>query len=181
MNTTMHKLVVAMGTVVMAGGAWALDNATASASADVLTPISIAKNTDMAFGSLVIGNGLVTLSTAGARTKAGTTALPTSGTSPAAAKFTVTGTGANTFSIDTTGSDSTLTDGSSNTMAITWLVEAQSGTTAASGITSAGNNSTTGTLASGTATIYGGGLLTVGAAQVAGAYTGNLKITVAYN
>lgn len=180
MKTTMRKLVVVMGTVAMAGGAWAADNATATATAAVLAPISIAKSIDMIFGNVTGGNGLVTLSTAGARSKAGTTALPTSGSSPAAAKFSVTGTGNNTFSISTTGSDTNLTSGS-DTMAITWLIEAQSGATAASGITSAGSNSTTGTLATGAAVIYGGGLLTVGASQAAGSYTGNLVVTVAYN
>lgn len=180
MNTKFGKLLVAVGAVAMAGGSWAADNDTATATAAVLAPISIAKNIDMAFGNVTGGNGLVTLSTAGVRSKAGATALPTSGSSPAAAKFSVTGTGNNTFSISTTGSSTDLTSGS-DTMAITWLVEAQSGATAASGITSAGNNSTTGTLATGAAVIYGGGLLTVGASQAAGSYTGSLVVTVAYN
>ncbi|MEK9802818.1 MAG: DUF4402 domain-containing protein, partial [Curvibacter sp.] len=98
MNTKMSKLVVAMAAMVMAGGAWAADNATATATANVVTPISVAKNTDMSFGKFYASGtaGTVTLSTKSERSATdGATLVTTS--SGTAAVFTVTGTGNSTF------------------------------------------------------------------------------------
>lgn len=159
--------------------ALAADNATANATAVVLQPIAVSKNNDLVFGNVVAGNGNVTVATDGTRTKTGTTVLPTGGSSPAAARFDVTGTGANTFSIDYTGSDSVLTSGS-DTMAIDWITESVT-TTSPTGKTDPTTDATTGTLASGAAYIYVGAKLTVGGAQPAGTYTGIVKVTVAYN
>lgn len=155
------------------------DNATASATAVVLTPIAVTKFADMAFGNLVAGNDDVTISTSGARTKSGTTGLPSGGTTPAAARFDVTGSGAATFSIDYTGSDSVLTSGS-DTMAIAWISEAVATSGGSTGKT-ATTTDATGTLASGAAYIFVGAKLTVGSTQPAGTYTGVVKVTVAYN
>jgi len=181
MTTKMSKLALAIGALVMAGGAMAADNATATVTAVVLTPISVAKDTDMVFGNVVAGNGIVTLSTVGGRTKSGSTVFSTSGATPAAAAFTVSGSDANTFSIAYTGSDSVLTNttGTGNeTMAIGWITEAVA--TTATGSTTVAQDAT-GTLASGSARIFSGAALTVGATQVAGSYAGVLKVTVAYN
>lgn len=158
----------------------AADNATASATAVVLQPIAVTKSADLVFGNVVAGNGDVTVATDGTRSKTGTTVLPTGGSAAAAARFDITGTGNNSFSIDYTGSDTVLTDGSSNTMAIDWITEAVT-TTTPTGKTDPTSDAATGTLASGAAYIYVGGKLTVGAAQVAGTYTGIVKVTVAYN
>ena len=157
----------------------AADNATASATAVVLQPIAVSKFADLAFGNVVAGNGIVTLATNGARTRSGTTALPT-GVAGAAARFDVTGSGNNTFAIDYTGSDTTLSDGGGNTMAVDWITEALT-TTTATGKTDETTDATTGTLSSGAAYIFVGGKLTVGAAQAAANYTGIVKVTVAYN
>lgn len=181
MNTKMSKLALAIGALVMVGSSWAADNATASATAAVLTPIAIAKNVDMVFGNIVPGNGDVTLSTSAARTKTGTTGFSTSGTAPAAAQFTVTGTDANTFAISYTGSTSVLTNttgAGAETMAIDWITEVAA---TASNKTDSTTDAATGTLSSGSATIWAGAKLTAGATQVAGAYTGSLVVTVAYN
>lgn len=159
--------------------AQAADNATASATAVVLVPIAVAKNADLVFGNLVAGNDDVTVSTSGARTKTGTTGLPTGGTAAAAARFDVTGSGAATFSIDYTGSDTVLTSGS-DTMAIAWISEAVATSGGATGKT-ATTTDATGTLASGAAYIFVGAKLTVGSTQPAGTYTGSVKVTVAYN
>lgn len=164
-------------------GAWhpaqAADNATASATAVVLQPIAVSKSADLVFGNVVAGNGDVTVATDGTRTKSGTTVLPTGGSSPTAARFDVTGTGANTFSVDYTGSDTVLTSGS-DTMAIDWITEAVT-TTTPTGKTDPTTDATAGTLAAGAAYIYVGAKLTVGGTQPAGTYTGNVKVTVAYN
>ncbi|MBH2010017.1 MAG: DUF4402 domain-containing protein [Xanthomonadaceae bacterium] len=177
MNTKMSKLALAIGALVMAGGAWAADSATATATAVVVTPIAIVKSADMVFGNIVPGNGVVTLSTLAARTKTGTTALSTSGAASAAAQFTVTGTGANTFAISYTGSSATLVNGA-ETMAIDWITEVAA---AATGKTDEATDATAGTLSSGSAVIWAGAKLTVGATQAIGSYTGDLVVTVAYN
>jgi len=182
--TTRVRSLLALGALLLLGaagmrGAQALDNATASATAVVLQPIAVSKSADLVFGNVVAGNGDVTVATDGTRTKSGTTVLP-SGVTPAAARFDVTGTGSNTFSIDYTGSDSSLSDGSGNTMAVDWITEAVASTTP-TGKTDPTSDATAGTLSSGAAYIFVGGKLTVGSSQAAGTYTGVVKVTVAYN
>jgi hypothetical protein len=189
MTTSFNKIhrvrsLLALSALALLGAAGmraaqALDNATASATAVVLQPIAVTKSADLVFGNVVAGNGDVTVATDGTRTKTGTTVLPT-GVSPAAARFDVTGTANNTFSIDYTGSDTSLSDGGTNTMAVDWITEAV-GTTTPTGKTDPTSDAATGTLNAGNAYIYVGGKLTVGAAQVAGTYTGVVKVTVAYN
>ncbi|WP_077032772.1 DUF4402 domain-containing protein [Pelomonas sp. KK5] len=175
-----YLLSIAAASALAAGSmpvAWAA-SATANASATVLTPMTITKSTDLNFGELVAGNGVVTLDTAGARTKAGSTALPTGG-SPTAARFDVTGDANHTFSVDfATGSSTVLTDASSNTMAVSWFAEVV-GTAAPTPVST--GTPTTGTLNSGAAYIYVGGAVTVGASQAAGSYTGTIQVTVNYN
>lgn len=164
----------------MCGQALAADNATATATAVVITPIAITADTNMTIGNLVPGNGTVTLNTGGSRAKTGSVALSTSGSTPAAAVFSVTGDGSNTFSIAYTGSSTTLSDGSTHTMAVTWITEAKSGASGTPTPISSGQ-ATTGTLSSGAAKIFGGVAVVVDDAQVSGTYTGSLKLTVAYN
>lgn len=182
-STHARSLLALGGLLLLAAAgmrtAQALDNASASATAVVLQPIAVSKNADLVFGNVVAGNGNVTVATDGTRSKSGTTALPT-GVSPAAARFDVTGTGSNTFSISYAGSDTVLTDASANTMNVDWIVEVV-GTTTPTGKTDETTDPTTGTLNSGAAYIYVGGKLTVGGAQPAGTYTGSVVVTVAYN
>ncbi|HEY8876427.1 MAG TPA: DUF4402 domain-containing protein [Roseateles sp.] len=175
--------LLALSTLVLLGAAGvrtvqAANTDSATATAIVLTPIAIAKNADLSFGNVVAGNGDVTLTTSGNRSASGGTGL-SSGGSPAAAHFTVTGTGSNTFSIDYTGSSSVLTSGS-DTMSVLWISEVAA-TATPTNYGTTGANPTTGTLASGTAHIYVGGKLTVGSPQPAGTYTGTVQLTVAYN
>lgn len=178
------RSLLALGALLLLGAAGmravqAADNASATATAVVLQPIAVAKNNDLVFGNVVAGNGDVTVATDGARTKTGATALPT-GVTPAAARFDVTGTGNNTFSISYAGSDTVLTDASANTMAVDWIVEVV-GTTTPTGKTDATTDPSAGTLNSGAAYIFVGGKLTVGGTQAAGTYTGSVVVTVAYN
>lgn len=158
----------------------AANSDTATVTATILTPIAVAKATDMNFGYILPNTtGTVTLATDGARTASGPSLV--AGITPTAAKFNVTGDGTATFSIAYTGSDTVLTSGA-NTMAIDFITEAISGAAgAATGKTATGTDATTGTLDGGAAVIYAGGQLSVDAAQVAGVYTGNLVVTVAYN
>lgn len=176
--------LLALSALVLLGGAGmraaqALDNATATATAIVLQPIAVTKSADLVFGNLVAGNGDVTVATDGARTRNGTAVLP-SGVTPAAARFDVTGAGTQSFTIDYTGSDTTLSDGATHTMAIDWITEVTA-TATPTGKTNAATDATTGTLTSGAAYIYVGAVLTVGSSQTPGTYTGVVKVTLAYN
>lgn len=182
---TQFSLIAAglMAAGLMASGVTnAADDASADVSATVVAPIAIVKDANLSFGNITQDNGTVTVSTKGERTKsAAGAAFPGIAGTITAAKFTVTGEGANTFSISTAESSSTLSGPDEATMGITYLIEAKSGTTAASGITSTQDNSATGTLDSGKATIYAGGILSVGSTQASGGYTGTLQVTVDYN
>ncbi len=166
------KLAVMALAIAGAGSAMAANNATATATTTVITPIAIAKATDLAFGTISVGatGGTVTVATDGARTKTGDVVLA-SGTG-AAAKFNVTGSGTLTYAI-TLGGDTSLSDGT-NTMAFARVSDLTGG-----GATS--GNVTSGTLSGGAQSIYVGGVLTVAANQPAGAYTGNITATVDYN
>lgn len=146
--------------------------ASATATANIVTPINVTKTTDLAFGKFVVTTGgNVTIDTAGARTFTGVTLL-TSTTS--AASFAVTGEPNATYTISTAGTTANLTSGA-NTMALTLASDLN-----AAGTTT--GNVATGTLsAGGTQNIYVGGSLAVAAAQPAGAYTGSIALAVDYN
>ena len=149
---------------------------TATATAVVLTPMTITKNTDLVFGNLVAGNGIVTVATDDTRTKAGGTVLP-SGVTATAAKFTIGGTAGQGYSISYAGTDTDLTSGS-DTMAFTYFAEALDAATP-SGATS--GQPATFTPAGATSYLYVGGTVTVGPSQPAGTYTGSVIVTVDYN
>ena len=177
----MSKLALAIGALVMAGGAMAATDA-APITAQVIAPIAIAKVTDLSFGNLAAGNGVVTVATNSARTAGGALALVTTGSAPTAAKFNVTGQGVQTFSIVTTTSSTELTSVAvgSTPMPFALITESIAGVAGAATNKTTGT-SATGTMAAGAATIYAGGALTVAADQTPGAYTGTVSISVEYN
>jgi hypothetical protein len=162
---------------LVSGAAMAQTNsASATATAVVVTPITVTKTADMVVGNLVPGNGVVTLSPNGTRSKTGNAALSLSGATPAAAKFTVSGTGNNSFSINYTSTNS-LSSGDS-TMAVDWITDVGVN---GSGKTAVSPDVTSATLVSGTATIWAGAAITVDNEQAPGTYTGSLGVTVAYD
>ena len=144
--------------------------ATATATATVVTPISIAKNTDMSFGNLAVQTatgGTVVLAPAGTRTSTSGVTLPATTGTVTAASFTVSGNGSYTYSITLPSSVTLTHSGGVETMAATSFTSNPSGT---------------GALSSGTQNIAVGATLTVAAAQLAGVYTsGNFNVTVNYN
>ncbi len=141
-------------------------SASATASATLLVPISIAKTTDMSFGTIASSAtaGTVVLDYANGTTVTGGV-HKFSGTTTTA-QFTVTGDSNKTFSISHPATI-TLTGSVSGTLSV------------------AINNELgeTGTLVSGTKVINVGGTLTVPANTVAGTYSNStdLKVTVNYN
>ena len=151
-------------------GANAQSTATASTTAVLVTPISIAKTTDMHFGTVAASgtSGTVVLDYADGRTTTGGASLPSGSTLQKTAVFDVTGEGTSGFSITIPSSPITLTGSVSGTMTVSTFVA---------------DLGATGTLVAGTKTIKVKATLNVGAGQVAGSYTNasGLFVTVNYN
>ncbi len=160
--------IVALG---FSTSALAQSTATASTTAVLVVPISVAKTTDMNFGIVAASAtvGTVDLDYANGRTAGGGASLPAGGgTNAKTAVFTVTGQGNSTFSIAVPVSPITLTGSVSGTMTVSDF--AVSGGLA-------------GTLSSGTADVLVKAKLNVPANAVAGTYTNasGLFVTVNYN
>lgn len=149
-------------------------SATAAGSATVVQPITLVKNTDLAFGSLVrpsIGSNTVTIDpTTGARTLSGAgDASLTANQTSSLASYSVAGEGGATFSVTVPTSFSMTRTGGSETLPVSLSASAVSG--ALSG--SIGS--------SGSANFSIGGSLPLSSATVAGDYTGTFDVTVGYN
>ena len=178
MNTRMSKLALAIGALVLAGGALAQSTATetATANANVIKPITIAKNLSLEFGNVVAGAGTVIIASAGGRTDSSAALTPggQKGTFRAAT-FDVTGEAASTYSITLPSTTVTLSDSATtpNTMTVTDFTVAAGTSGSVTGLV--------GTLAAGAGVLNVGAKLTVAALQVPGAYTGTYSVTVAYN
>jgi hypothetical protein len=151
-------------------GANAQSTATASTTAVLVTPISIAKNTDMHFGTVAASGtaGTVELDYADGRNPTGGVTLPAGSTLQKTAVFTVTGEGTSGFSISIPSSPITLTGSVSGTMTV-GTFEAELGSSSA--------------LVAGTKVVKVKAILNVGIGQVAGTYTNanGLFVTVNYN
>ena len=167
------KLAALVLATCAAGSAIAA-TATANSTSTIVTPIAIAKTADLSFGSFASGGaaGTVTVSPNGSRAFGG--GAVAAGGTVTAAQFNVTGQAGLTYSISFAGTPTSLSDGSSHTMAFSTVSD-----TTASAITS--GNVTAGTLTGGAQTIFVGGALTVGANQVAGTYSGTISVAVDYN
>ena len=145
------------------------DTETATATATIITPISIAKTADMNFGNIAVAasTGTVVLAPAGSRTRTGGVTLPVIGGPVSAATFTVSGSGTLTYAITLPSAALTITSGG-NTMTVdTWT----------------STPSATGTLSGGTQTLTVGATLNVGASQASGTYVSltPFDVTVNYN
>ncbi len=164
----MKKLFLLLVMVGFAAGAFAQETANATASATVVTPISITKTVDMSFGNVAVksdAGGTVVLDANDGTTVTGDVTLPVTAGTISSAAFTINGETAYTYAI-TLPTTVSITDVGVETMALSSFVSLPSGT---------------GTLTAGTENLKVGATLTVGAAQVSGAYTGNFDVTVNYN
>lgn len=139
-------------------------DATGDATALIVAPIAVTKNTDLGYGTIAptgtSGTVTIAATSGGARTSSNVDLLSTDAGS--SGDFSVTGEGTSTFST-TIASPVTLTGPSSSTMSSTLTNNAPSA------------------LTGGAATINVGGVLSVDGAQTAGSYTGSFTVTVAYN
>ena len=167
--------LIAMAALGVAGPALAQGTATASASATatVLTPISVSKTSDLAFGAMVRpGSGSNTISidaATGARTLSGSGNASLATSSPTRAAFSVGGDGAQTFSITVPSPVNITRTGGTETVPVTLSASAATGLLSGS----AGN--------AGSASFGVGGSLPLDTSVVGGSYTGTFNVTVGYN
>lgn len=152
--------VAAIGFIAAPMSANAAD-ATGAATATIVTPIAIVQAADLGFGTIAptASAGTVTIDNTGARTSDANVELLSTNTG-SAGQFTVSGEGTSSFS--TSVANVSLT-GPGTAMPVVFTNDAPTA------------------LTGGAATINVGGTLTVGANQTAGAYTGDVVVTVAYN
>jgi hypothetical protein len=145
-------------------------SATATATATIITPISIEKKVDLNFGNIVANStgGTVTIATDNTP-KYNKVAAPSIPGTRSAASFEVKGFAGVTYSIELPKTITLKKDGGKETMTVDNFVSNPSGT----GLLSA----------SGSQTVNVGATLNVAANQVAGTYknTTDLKVTVNYN
>jgi Domain of unknown function (DUF4402) len=166
-------VIVTAAVVMTSNFSYAQATATASTSAKIITPISIAKTADMNFGNIAVSaslSGTAVLAPAGTRTTGGGggVTLPSTTGTVSAATFTVSGAASYTYAI-TLPASCTISDASSHTMTINAFTSTPS---------------STGTLSTGgTQTLTVGATLNVSAAQAAGSYTNatGVPVTVNYN
>ena len=173
----MKKLVIFA--VVLLGIASTSFAQTARADANILTSVSVATVRGFNFGdifsSVAGGSVLLTATASEGRTGTGVTLGTGTGTS---AQFTITGSGSTTApKITWPSTGIILTGPGSSTMTLS-LLNAISG----SGLAITSGTTLIPLDASGNATVYMGGTLTVGAKQAAGTYSNTtaLAVTVAY-
>lgn len=181
MSKSMNKLALAVGALMVVGSAIA-ETTTATIGATVIAPIGIAQGAGLVFGNLAAGNGTVTVSTNSARVANGTLTQMSTGVTPVAARFDVTGQGTQTFSISYTGTSSELTSGAAGAIAMpfTLITESIPGA-AATATNKVSGTAATGALLNGAATIFAGGAVTVASLQTPGSYTGTVSVSVDYN
>ncbi len=151
-------------------------NATANASATLLTPLKIEKTQDLNFGKIAssMEEGKAILSTAGVVTRSGGVAVLT-GIQATAAKFTVTGDANQKFTMSAPASIG-LSSGTGSPLNLVLDYKTDLGATLTA------PSSTGVVLTGGSREILVGGTLTVPANTVAGVYKNEteLKITVSY-
>jgi hypothetical protein len=179
--TFMRNLILAtLATFAIASTAHAQASAsqTTNASATIFRPITLTKNTDLRFGTVVrptSGADTVIIDAAdGARTLSNGNAVAlTSGahTAPGRATFTVAGEGGQAFSISVPTSFNMTRAGGAETLTIALTATATSGTLTGS----------LGDASSGSASFGIGGSMPLTSSTASGAYSGSFVTTVAYN
>lgn len=178
-NTFKAAILAAMLVVLVAGNLQAqIANDNVSASATVLTALTITKNTDVAFGKI----GATTAGTVYLDPASPSTASTYVGTTAATGSLTVAG--ANSQSVRLTWPASiSLSDGASHTMTYTLKVNGLNASTQASSgtLTLTSGYCDVTTSASGGYYLWVGGNLGTLSSQATGTYTNTANFTVEYN
>jgi Domain of unknown function (DUF4402) len=172
MKNIIKAIVTAAVVLTISNNSFAQATATASASATIITPITIVKTVDMNFGNVAVSAtiaGTAILAPGGTRTTggAGGVTLPATNGTVSAASFTVSGQASYTYAI-TLPSSTTISSGG-NSMTVNAFTSLPA---------------TTGTLSvGGTQTLNVGATLNVNAGQASGTYTNAtaVPVTVNYN
>ena len=164
--------IVSLLIAVFTTNTFAQDAATATASATIIAPITIANAVDMNFGNVAIQAGTagtVVIAPEGTRTSTAGVTLPSTTGTLTQASFTVGGEGVYTYTITIPSTDYTITDPVS---AATMIVNSFTSTPSGTGI-----------LAGGAQNLNVGATLNVDAAQIPGIYTNTagFDVTVNYN
>ena len=174
MNRLMKIALCAAAASAVAAPALAQSSSTQSTSSStrIIQPLTLAKNTDLAFGSVVKPSS--STNTVGVDAASGARALSGGGdaalapSSAGRATYAVSGEGGQTFSISTPATFDMLRQGGTDTITVNLAPSATSGTISGS-LGSAG-----------TASFGIGGSFAVAPSTASGAYTGSFDATVAY-
>ena len=174
--TRLMKIALCVAAVsALSSPALAQSSATQSTTATtrIIQPITLTKNTDLAFGSVVKPNAAANTvaidAASGARSVTGGGDAALAPSTSGRATYTVSGEGGQTFSISTPATFNMTKAGGSDTITVTLTQSAATGTVSGS----LGNT--------GSATFGVGGSFPVAAATASGNYTGSFDVTVAYN
>ncbi len=173
MKNIVKSIAITAAVLGFANSTFAQASATASVSANIVTPITIVKTIDMHFGNLAVsatvaGTAIMAPGSTRSTGGAGGVSLPANTGTVSAATFTVSGEPTYTYSI-TLPSVATITDASSHSMTVNTFTS---------------NPSSTGVLSGGGAqTLTVGATLNVAAGQASGTYSNStgVPVTVNYN
>jgi hypothetical protein len=173
MKQVLKIFMLAIVLVAFSASAFAQVTAQATASATIITPISITKTADMNFGNIAVnaspGTVILPAAAAPVRTTTGGCSLPAAAGTVAAATFTVAGESGYTYSITLPADGTVSLTGPGAPMGANTFVSTP---TVGAG----------GTLTGGTETLYVGATLSVAGGQTPGTYTSaNFDVTVNYN
>lgn len=173
----MKKLIasVAIAAGLLAGGtafaqAANTDSETATGSVTIIRPLTITKNSDLAFGRIVqprTGTGTVALANTGNSVVAAAGAVALTGITTSRAQFTVDGEGGQ---VVTTSIPSTVSlDNGPSSIVVALAPDFGSTVTLSGALAAAGSS-----------TLNVGGSFNLPSTQTPGAYTGSFTVTVAY-
>lgn len=144
-------------------------NASGTATAKIIRPITVTKNADLAFGTLVRGAGTATVSNAGARSTGGAV-VALSSTTAGNAQFTIDGEGGQAISVVVPTTVTMTRVGGSETLDVTTTNDAPVSPALSNSLGSAGS-----------LVVKVGGSLTLTAATATGDYSGPLVVSASYN
>ena len=149
-------------------------SASGSGSITVLRPLTVTKNADLRFGTVVrpaTGSGTAVISNAGVRSVTGGVAGLASGTTPGAAQFTLAGEGGQSVSVTVPATFNILN--STETLVITTTNDMAG---------SAGAQLLSGALGTaGSLVVNVGGSVPITSTTATGLYTGTFTVSAAYN
>ena len=166
MTKTFFKAALAatVATGLFASPAMAADTESFTATATIVKPIQLSKVTDLDFGTITMGSGLVSSNVVVTQSGVGSSCgANLTCTAPTPGSFTIAGVGLQGVAISYVA-PATLDDGNGNTVAFT--ADAPSSVTL---------------LADGTGAFGFGGTIAVAAATVDGVYSATFDVTAAYN